>query len=53
LRDWNSDNRKLTAKEAGVLDTACAIPHKIPSDKQSHILIEAEKRAIVEGFFAG
>jgi len=51
LREWNSNNRKLTAKESGVLETACAIPHKIPSDKQAHILVQAEKRAIIEGFF--
>jgi hypothetical protein len=53
LRDWNSANRKLTEKEVGVLDTACAIPHRIPSEKQSHILIDAEKRAKLEGFFPG
>jgi hypothetical protein len=51
LREWNGINRKLTAKETGVLDVACEIPRRIPSDKQSHVLIEAENRAKVEGFF--
>jgi hypothetical protein len=53
LRDWNSVNRKLTAKELGVLEVACAIPRRIPSEKQSPILIAAEKRAKLEGFFPG
>ena len=51
LRDWNSTNRKLTGKEMGILETACSIPRRIPSEIQSRILIEAEKRAKVEGFF--
>ena len=51
LRDWNKHNHKLTAKELGVLEVACAIPRKIPSEKQSPILINAEKRAKLEGFF--
>ena len=51
LRDWNEENRKLTSKETGILEIACAVPHKIPSEKQSQILIEAEKRAVADGFF--
>ena len=53
MREWNNANRKLTAKEVGILDAACAIPHRIPSEKQSHILISAENRAKIEGFFPG
>ena len=52
LRDWNTSNRKLTLKEAGILDVACLIPRKIPTDRQAPILIAAEKRAIGEGFYA-
>lgn len=53
LRDWNMANRKLSPKEIGILNIACQIPSKIPTDKQSPILIEAEKRAMTEGFFIG
>jgi hypothetical protein len=53
LRDWDSNNRKLTEKELGVLDIACAIPGRVPTEKQSHILIAAENRAKTEGFFPG
>ena len=51
LRDWNRANRKLSPKELGILNIACSIPRKIPSDKQSAILVKAEERAKIEGFF--
>jgi hypothetical protein len=53
LREWNDVNHKLTAKEVTILELACKIPRKFPSDKQSPLLIEAEKRALAEGFFPG
>lgn len=51
LRDWNRMNRKLSPMEIGVLDVACSIPRRIPTDKQSNVLIRAESRAKEEGFF--
>jgi hypothetical protein len=51
LREWNNSNRKLTPKEMGILDVACEMPRKIPSEKQTDILVSAEKRAIENGFF--
>lgn len=53
LRDWNDENRKLTSKEISILELACNIPRKFPSEKQSQLLVDAEKRALVEGFFPG
>jgi len=53
LRDWNESNRKLTSKEVGVLEVACSIPRKIPTENQCHVLVAAEKRATSEGFFPG
>lgn len=50
LRDWNTTNRKLTSKEMGILEIACSIPRRIPTEKQAPILIGAEKRSIEEGF---
>ena len=50
LREWNNSNRKLSPKEMGILNTACSIPRRIPSDKQAAILIKAEERAKIEGF---
>ena len=50
LRDWNESNRKLSPREMGILDVACAIPRKLPTEAQVPILIAAEKRAVVEGF---
>lgn len=51
LRDWNRTARKLTAKEMSILNIACSIPRKIPSEKQAGLLVSAEARAIEEGFF--
>lgn len=51
LRDWNRTNKKLSPKELGILNIACSIPRKFPSDKQSVILVRAEDRAKVEGFY--
>jgi hypothetical protein len=51
LREWNRSNRKLTSKELGILNVACSIPRKIPTDKQAVALIKGEERAKTEGFF--
>jgi hypothetical protein len=53
LRDWNRVNNILSPAELSILNIACSIPQKIPSDKQSIILIRAEERAKTEGFFNG
>lgn len=52
LQTWNESARKLSPKEMGILAVACAIPRKIPSELQANLLIEAERRAVAEGFFA-
>ncbi len=51
LREWNRGNQKLSPKELGILNIACSIPRKLPTDKQSAILVRAEERAKIEGFF--
>jgi hypothetical protein len=50
LRDWNEAHRKLSPREMGILDTACSIPRRLPTEQQVPLLITAEKRAIAEGF---
>jgi hypothetical protein len=50
LRDWNVINRKLGPRELGILEVACAMPRKLPTEAQVPFLIAAEKRAITEGF---
>lgn len=54
---WNSlyswimkGNMRLTSKEIGILGEALKIPSRIPSDKQSLIIMDIEKRAIEYGF---
>jgi hypothetical protein len=53
LSEWNESNQKLTGKEQDILEIACRVPGKFPSDKQAPLLIKAEERAIEEGFFTG
>ena len=38
-------DKKAEPKELGVLNVACSIPRKIPTDKQAGILIKAEGQA--------
>lgn len=42
----------LSPKEMGIMEIACEIPIKIPSEKQAKVLAEIEKRVIDEGFFS-
>lgn len=51
LREWNRPHNILSPMEISILNLACSIPKRIPSDKQSKALIVAEKRALQEGFF--
>ena len=41
---------KASEKELGILSYAMQIPSKIPSAKQSQVIISIEKRAIASGF---
>ncbi len=53
--DWNklmiegSRKKIFTPKETGVLQIAAQIPRKIPSEKQSMILVEVLEKALSEG----
>lgn len=51
LRDWNSINHKLSERELASLAVACSMPKRTPSEIDSRILLDAEKRAKSEGFF--
>jgi hypothetical protein len=42
----------LSPKEESILGVACAIPYKIPSDKQSKIILDIERKVIQEGFIS-
>lgn len=52
LREWNRPHNILSPMELSILNLACSIPYKIPSEKQSKVLINAEIRAIQEGFYS-
>ncbi len=44
------ENKLLTEKEIGILTTACMIPQKLPSEKQSDVLVKIEEKVLREGF---
>jgi hypothetical protein len=53
LREWNRTAKALLPKEMSILNIACSIPRIWPTKKQAKVLMDAEKRAIEEGFFIG
>ena len=47
---WARINRKVTPKEAGILETCTSIPLRMPSEKQSIIAISVLERLEADGF---
>jgi len=50
VKSFNVNIQLLSPKETSILDVACGIPTSIPSEQQSNILIDIEKKIIGEGF---
>jgi hypothetical protein len=50
IRHMDISNKIYNPKEIGILEVACAIPQRLPSDKQCRVLIDIEKKAIEQGF---
>lgn len=50
LRLWNIEKRELSLKELGILNLACSKPPKYLAENQAEILLNAEKRALKQGF---
>ncbi len=51
IAQFGLNGKFLTPKEMSIVEIACAIPYKLPSEKQSSVLLDVEKRLIEEGFF--
>lgn len=51
LRERMAARGLLTPKEIGIMNVAALLPNKIPSEKQSVVLIEILERARQEGFY--
>ena len=49
VREWATERKLLSPTEAGVLEVAAAIPRKIPTEKQSAVVLEALTRLHEEG----
>lgn len=48
---WGVDNKLFSPKQMGVIAIACQIPYKVPSDKQSNIIVKLEDMVKSDGFF--
>ncbi len=53
IAEYGLKSKILSPKEMGIIEIACEIPKKIPTEKQSEVLIQIEKKVEKEGFFAG
>ncbi len=49
IRDFGSTKKILSPKEAGVVEVACKIPSKIPTEKQCQVLLEVLQKVEEEG----
>ncbi len=48
--EWAQSKRVFSPKEHGLMTVASQIPLKIPSEKQSILLVDIEKKAVMDGF---
>jgi hypothetical protein len=49
VRQWGIDNKQLKQKEIEILGVAAMIPNRIPSDRQSLVVLETLRRLREEG----
>ncbi len=49
VKDWGWERKTLGQKEAEIFEVACAMPRKLPSEKQSLIIMKALGRLRKEG----
>ncbi|MGE0158623.1 MAG: AIPR family protein [Gemmatimonadales bacterium] len=49
LKEWGQRRKLLSAKEAGILDSALSMPGRLPTDRQCMALIEILRRMRSEG----
>ena len=49
VKNWGQTHRLLSPKEAGILESACSMPHKLPSEKQSLVILSTLRRLQSEG----
>jgi hypothetical protein len=50
VRSYALEDALLSPKEVGIVDVDCRMPYKLPSERQSDVLVAVEKRVIQESF---
>jgi hypothetical protein len=51
VAQYGLERSLLSPKEMGIIEVACGIPAKIPSEKQSEVVAQIEQKVRREGFF--
>ncbi|MBK8990093.1 MAG: AIPR family protein [Chloroflexi bacterium] len=51
VAQYGLKGKHLSPMEMEIIQIACKIPNKIPSEKQSQVIIKIENKVIAEGFF--
>ena len=51
VAEYGLDRACLSPKEMSIIAIACQIPSKLPTERQSDVVLQIEKRVIEEGFF--
>lgn len=49
VKDWGERHRLLSLKEAGILESAYSMPDRLPSEKQSLVILETLRKLQAEG----
>ena len=53
IAKWGLDGKLFSEREMDIIRIACQIPQKIPSARQSRIIVDLEAAVKREGFFEG
>lgn len=51
VAEWGNERRLLSPKDLDIIRFACMMPIKMPSDKQSQVIVKIEEKLKKEGFY--
>lgn len=51
LLEWATENKAFNSQQMSIVESACFIPKRLPSEKQAIVIKKLEEQAIQDGFF--
>jgi hypothetical protein len=51
LLEWASDNQAFNRQQMSIIESACFIPKRLPSEKQAMVIKKLEEQATQDGFY--